>query len=135
MTLDLTNLANAVERLRDGLARLDADPGDTLLRDGVIQRFEFTYELSHKMLRRYLAETAPNPDTIDDMEFPDLIRTGNQHGLLLGEWKAWKDYRTDRARTSHTYDQQTAVTVVSHIPAFLEEATFLLRQLHIRNRT
>jgi nucleotidyltransferase substrate binding protein (TIGR01987 family) len=135
MTLDLTNLSNAVERLREGLARLDADPNDTLLRDGVIQRFEFTYELSHKMLRRYLAETAPNPDTIDEMEFPDLIRTGNRQGLLLGEWKAWKDYRSDRARTSHTYDQQTALEVLSHIPAFLEEAAFLFRQLDIRART
>jgi nucleotidyltransferase substrate binding protein (TIGR01987 family) len=135
MPLDLENLENAVERLREGLARLDVDPGDALLRDGVIQRFEFTYELSHKTLRRYLAETAANRDTINEMEFPDLIRTGNRRGLLLGEWKAWKEYRDDRARTSHTYNKETALKVLSHIPAFLEEATFLLRQLQTRIRT
>jgi hypothetical protein len=31
-----------------------------------IQAFEFTYELSWKMLKRYLERTVPNPDGIDE---------------------------------------------------------------------
>jgi nucleotidyltransferase-like protein len=82
--LDTTSLGNAVRRLREGLARYEREPTDEQIRDGLIQRFEFTYELSHKMLRRYLKEIAASPDEIEQMPFADLIRTGNAQGLLRG---------------------------------------------------
>jgi hypothetical protein len=47
-TLDITPLANAINRLREGLVRHRREPGDKQLRDGLIQRFEFTYELCHR---------------------------------------------------------------------------------------
>ena len=52
MSLDVTSLGNAVRRLREGLERHKREPTDEQLRDGLIQRFEFTYELTHKMLKR-----------------------------------------------------------------------------------
>jgi hypothetical protein len=45
MTLDISSLGNAVQRLREGLARYKREPSDDQIRDGLIQRFEFTYEL------------------------------------------------------------------------------------------
>ncbi len=48
MALDLSSLQSAVRRLAEGLDELAESPERTLLRDGVIQRFEFTYELSHR---------------------------------------------------------------------------------------
>ena len=54
MSLDLSPLQQAVTRLKEGLARYERDISDTQIRDGLIQRFEFTYELSHKMLKRHL---------------------------------------------------------------------------------
>lgn len=45
------------------------------------------------MLKRYLAQISPNPEQYDSMSFQDLIRSGNEKGLLLGEWKDWKTYR------------------------------------------
>jgi hypothetical protein len=80
--LDATPLANAVQGLREGLRRHQQDTKDEQIRDGLIQRFEFTYELSHRMLRRYLAETAATPGAIEAMTFADLIRTGNEQGLF-----------------------------------------------------
>ena len=61
MSLDLMPLENAVTGLREGLTRSAAEPGDIQLRDGLIQRFQRTYELSHKMLKRQLEQSAPNP--------------------------------------------------------------------------
>ena len=58
------------------------EPADEQLRDGLIQRFEFTYELSHKMLRRYLRETAATPDEVEQMPFADLIRSGKRAGSV-----------------------------------------------------
>jgi len=100
--LDITSFANAVRRLREGLVRYERDATDEQIRDGLIQRFEFTYELSHKVLRRFLKEIAASPDEIDRLPFAVLIRTGSAQGLLRGDWTAWRGFREMCARTRHT---------------------------------
>jgi nucleotidyltransferase substrate binding protein (TIGR01987 family) len=132
MRLDTTSLGNAVSRLREGLARYERDPSDEQIRDGLIQRFEFTYEISHKMLRRYLKETAASPDEIERLAFADLVRSGSAQGLLRSDWPVWRGFRDMRARTSHTYDAKVASQVASAIPAFLEEAEHLYAELQRR---
>ncbi|MCR2745191.1 nucleotidyltransferase substrate binding protein [Limnobacter parvus] len=134
MILDLSSLQNAVLRLDEGIQRYRQDISDTQIRDGLIQRFEFTYELSHKMLKRFLESTSPSPAEIDALAFQDLIRTGNEQGLLLSDWTVWKKYREMRSKTSHTYDESIALQVVAEIPAFLHEAQYLLQQLLPRNK-
>jgi nucleotidyltransferase substrate binding protein (TIGR01987 family) len=133
MALDTTSLGNAVGRLRAGLARHQAEPLDEQLRDGLIQRFKFTYDLSHRVLRRYLSDHAGSPDEIAGLSFADLIRAGNAASLLRGEWSVWRRFREMRTRTSHTYDFDTAREVVAGIPEFLEEAEHLLRELRRRS--
>lgn len=130
--LDIRSLEKAIDRLAEGLARYQRDTTDTQIRDGLIQRFEFTYELSHKMLKRYLEATSASPDQYDAMPFADLIRSGNEQGLLLSDWPGWRTYREMRSRTSHTYDEAVALAVVAGIPDFLEEAMFLRDQLRAR---
>lgn len=130
--LDLTPLNKAIARLDEGLIRYQTDTGDIQIRDGLIQRFEFTYEISHKILKRYLALTSANPQQFDGMTFQDLIRTGNEQSLLLGNWQNWKQYRDMRSRTSHTYDEDTALQVVAGIPQFLGEVKFLQQSLQER---
>ena len=127
--LDITPLANAVARLREGLSRHMREPADEQARDGLIQRFEYTYELSHRMLRRYSREVSASPAAFDEMTFQDLIRIGNEQGLLLGGWPAWRRYRDLWARTSHTYAATAAAAVVAGIPDFLAEAASLLDTL------
>lgn len=130
--LDITSLENAVVRLDEGLRRYLTDVTDAQIRDGLIQRFEFTYELSHKMLKRYLESIAASPVEYDEMPFADLIRVGNEQGLLASDWPTWRTFRQMRGRTSHTYDEKVAVQVVEGIPAFLREATHLRDQLRSR---
>jgi nucleotidyltransferase substrate binding protein (TIGR01987 family) len=132
MTLEISSFENAIARLEEGLARYQHDITDTQIRDGLIQRFEFTYELSHKMLKRYLEQASPTPEAFDGMPFQDLIRSGNEQGLLLSDWSRWKVYREMRAKTSHTYDEQKALEVVAIIPDMLAEAQFLRDQLKLR---
>ena len=132
--LDLNPLLNAVNRLSEGLTRYEKDIADTQIRDGLIQRFEFSYEISHKMLKRYLEAVSPTPEQFDAMAFADLIRSGNEQGLLLSDWSQWRIYREMRSKTSNTYDEDVAIQVVQGIPAFLEEARHLLKQLQERNQ-
>ena len=132
MVLDLTPLVNAVERLREGLTRYLVDTSDIQIRDGLIQRFEFTYELSHKMLKRRLETASANPTEFDNADFQYLIRSGNEQGLLLSDCPQWLPYRDMRGKTIHTYDEEVARVVVAGIPDFLNEAQFLLEQLRKR---
>lgn len=127
--LDLSSLERAIQRLSEGWARYQQDTSDTQIRDGLIQRFEFTYEISHKMLKRHLETTSANPAEFDDMSFQDLIRMGNERGLLLGSWPQWRNFRNMRAKSSHTYDEEIAQEVVDCIPDFQREAAFLFEKL------
>jgi len=134
MNLDLSPLERAVDRLAEGLNRWQQTPDDDQLRDGLIQRFEYTYELSHRMLRRYLESVAASPEEIDRMPFPDLIRTASEQGLLLRDWKAWRTYREMRNKTSHTYDERVAAEVVAGIQDFHEDAQALCENLKARQQ-
>jgi hypothetical protein len=67
--LDLGPLERAVARLGEGLVRYEKDISDAQIRDGLIQRFAFTYEISHKMLKRFLEMTSPSPAEFDAMTY------------------------------------------------------------------
>lgn len=134
MTLDFTPLANAIARLDEGLRRYLAETGDVQIRDGLIKRFEFTYDLSHKSLRRVIEAASPNPEEIDQMSFPTLIRTAFEQALIAGDWNDWQEYRKMRNITSHTYDEAMAREVTAAIPRFLAEAIELLTRLEKRSR-
>lgn len=133
MPLDFSPLFNAVARLDEGLVRYRIDESDTQIRDGLIQRFEFTYDLAHKFLRRVLEAGAANPEEIDRMTFPALIRTASEQGLLLGDWTDWHAFREMRNITSHSYDEAKALQVAGAIPAFLTEARALVERLPLNS--
>lgn len=134
MKQDITALRNAIDRLDEGLRRCQINLDDDQLRDGLIQRFEFTYEQCHKALKRYLKFASATPDEFETADFSFLIRSGNEQGLLLSDWAKWKVYRSMRGKTSHTYNVEIALEVAAGIPAFLEEAIFLRDQLQRRLR-
>jgi nucleotidyltransferase substrate binding protein (TIGR01987 family) len=129
MELDLTPFNNALKKLIEGLERYELDTSDDQVRDGLIKRFEFTYELAHKMMRRYLAESSANIESINELSFQGLIRTASDKNLIKGDWSDWSTYREMRGKTSHTYDESIAVLVVEGIPAFIEEASHLQKVL------
>jgi nucleotidyltransferase substrate binding protein (TIGR01987 family) len=129
MELDISGLERAITHLEEAVAAYQQDISQSLIRDGLVQRFEFTYEISHKLLRRYLAANALPPELLNGMNFADIIRIGNENGLLLGNWPRWKTFRDMRARTSHSYDEAVALDVVAGIPAFLDEARYLRDRL------
>lgn len=133
MSIDLTSLKYVLQRFKEALQAYNNDTNNTLYRDACIQRFEFSYELAYKMLKRYLELASANPSEIDQMAFPSLIRSGNERGLLLNDWSRWKDYRHARNISSHTYDESKALQVMTILPDFLQEAQSLLHELETRN--
>lgn len=137
LMIDISSLENALKQLKESLiyanSQLAKDPGlAKQFRSSSIQSFEYTYELAHKMLKRYLENVSASTANIDEMSFQQLIRTGAEQGLLLNSWDKWKLYRKSRGATSHTYAENIAQEVFEDIPDFVEEVEFLIQQINNR---
>lgn len=129
VTIDLTSFENAINSLEDVIAIYNSDKSNLYMRDSMIQRFEYTYSLSLKMIKKYFAQSAFEKENLDGMTFYEMIRTANRMELLNTDLETWDIYRQKRNMTSHTYDENVAQSVVSIIPAFKDEAKFLLNRL------
>ncbi len=128
----ILQLENSLYYFHSDLVQQDA--GLVLqLRAAAIQAFEFTYELSVKMIKRYLTQVMINPAEVSELSFADLIREACDRGLLLSSLSTWKRYRQERGTTGHTYDQSKAIEIFNDIPDFLKEANYLLRELESRS--
>lgn len=103
------NYCRAVERLREALQEYRENPSDTM-RDGVIQRFEFTTELAWKACRECLLDmgyaevNGPKP----------VMREAFAHGMMT-DGETWSRILTDRNLASHVYKEQTANEIFEHI--------------------
>lgn len=53
----LKNFNNAILRLKEAVKEFKQNTLSDVIRDGVIQRFEFTYELACKSTKEYLDDT------------------------------------------------------------------------------
>jgi nucleotidyltransferase substrate binding protein (TIGR01987 family) len=131
MTLDLSALERALAALDRALARAAAAPQDEELRDACIQRFEFTFELAWKMLRRRLVLDLPSAQEVDSMSYRTLMRVGAEQGLVADP-TAWFVYRDKRNLTAHTYDAAKANEIASILPRFAADARRLLEALRER---
>ena len=138
--LDLTSFEKAVGSLKRAIAVYEDikskngyDTPDLLetLRVGVIQNFEFTYELAWKFMKRYI-EVAGDSAAIDGVPRRELFRVAAEHGLIT-DVPEWFDFHKDRNQTSHTYDEETAEIVYERALDFLRYAQNLLGKLQEKN--
>jgi nucleotidyltransferase substrate binding protein (TIGR01987 family) len=135
-TLDLTPLRQSLKSLEDGLDVVrdtawfnqQTDKVSHTLIAGVIQNFEFVYEISTKMLRRRLEMDALNPSEVDFANFRDVLRIASEKGLIINV-QDWFGYRQMRNITPHTYDHQKAQQVYEGTQAFMVDARRLLANL------
>ena len=138
--LDLSALRHAITSLEDGIGVVRDDAWfavqsaavrNTLVA-GVIQNFEFVYELGVKMLKRQIEAEAANPAEVDEFGFRDLLRVAAEKGLIA-DVHAWFGYRKMRGTSSHAYDQEKARLVYQGTAAFLDDARALLAALVTRH--
>jgi nucleotidyltransferase substrate binding protein (TIGR01987 family) len=138
--LDLGALRNVIASLKAALAIVGdrawfagQSPAvrDTLLA-GVIQNFEFVYEISVKMIKRRIELDAAVPGEIDGLGFRDLLRLAAER-RLVADATEWFKYRQMRTITAHTYDHAKAEQVRQGLSGFLGDAEALLVRLEALN--
>ena len=138
--LDLEPLRRALASLEDGLEVVSdaqwfnqqSDKVQNTLIAGVIQNFEFVYEIGFKMLRRQIEAEAASPTEVDESNFRDVLRVAAEKGLIA-DVEAWFRYRKMRNITAHTYDHQKAQQVYQDTLIFIDDARALLHKLEARN--
>lgn len=118
--------------LNEALVFWNAQPEGTPLkphlRSAVIQSFEFTYELSVRLLRRVLIERAEAADRVADLSFNDLLRGASDAGLMF-DAAPWREWREMRNATSHAYDEAKAQALAGRASVFAADAAALLAAL------
>ncbi len=132
MGLDFSPLTKALASLQIAIQRSTHSPEDKELRDAVIQRFEYSFELSHKFLKRVLESESPSPQLIDQLSYKDLLREAGEKGILT-EFEKWVVFRDQRNITSHTYNEAKAISVHRTALDFYPEAVALAQKLMSRS--
>ena len=130
LELILEPLEKALASLKEAWIEFQKNTKNTFIRDSVTQRFEYTYEISHKILRRFLSETEPNRAEISEMFFNELIRLGCKRGLLLNDIGTWDKYRKLRNLTSNNYDEFNTENIILIIPIFIEDIEYELAKIN-----
>ncbi|MCF8241587.1 MAG: nucleotidyltransferase substrate binding protein [Melioribacteraceae bacterium] len=101
----IRKLTDACSRLQDGIDAANNELG----RDGVIKRFEFTFELLWKALKLFLLE-----EGIICKSPKDCLQQAFKYGLVEDE-EIFLDMLEDRNLTTHTYDQKTSDKIYNNI--------------------
>ena len=106
----LQNFSKALAQLDEAVTLMHERALSNLERQGVIQAFEYTYELGWNTLKDYLVwqgieSIVGSRDTIREAYSLGLVEDG----------EAWMAMLVDRNRTSHTYNEQTAQDILSNI--------------------
>ena len=138
--LDLSSLREALRSLADGLevvsdsewfSQQSSKVQNTLI-GGVIQSFEFVYEIGVKMIRRQIEAESASPEEVDETNFREVLRVAAEKGLVA-DVEAWFRYRKMRNITAHTYDHEKAQQVYRNTLDFIGDARALLQKLEARN--
>ncbi len=104
------NFSRAYSLLREALED-SVQSLNQLEREGVIQRFEFTFELSWNLLKDKLEYDGVILPTITPRA---VIRQAFQ-AKLIDDCETWLDMLTDRNTMSHTYDFEKFEAVILRI--------------------
>jgi len=112
----LLKLEQAVKYIRDNYyqdGEYDEDlfkQGEDIVKEGLIQRFEYTHELAWNVMRDFLKERG----NVEIYGSRDATREAFRTGLI-SEGKTWMEMIQSRNKTLHTYNEETAQEIFSKI--------------------
>lgn len=120
----------SLEKLKKALDSLERgykiNPTE-LERDGIIQRFEFSVELSWKSAKKVLSKNGIDADVPKNI-FREMASLGWVTNPAL-----WLEFINYRNKASHIYNEEVAQEILAIVPSFIEESKNLLSALE-KNR-
>lgn len=139
MPLVLVQLEDSIRFLRDLLAVAENESRMGMFTDveragiqgGVIKNFEITYELSWKLMARWL-NMHITPGIADGVTRRELFRLASQ-SRLIADVDQWMRHHEARNRTVHIYNREQALQAYRATADFLDDARCLLGRLREGN--
>ncbi len=99
----LEEYTNALNRLKEGLKKSENEEDDLYI-DGILQRFEFTFELAWKTMKDYMEYEG----IINKIGSPrEIIKSGFAEGIIE-DGEAWIKMMLARNSLAHIYDEATS---------------------------
>ena len=123
--IDFIALDSALKTFEEAIA---SNPTSQLEKDGTIQRFEYTFELCWKSIRKLLLELGRQ----DVSSSPKPLFRDAHSERLIKNIDIWFKYIDARNRASHTYNKKTADEVFNDIQDFAINSRALLEKLNER---
>jgi nucleotidyltransferase substrate binding protein (TIGR01987 family) len=114
----------SLETALESLNRALLQPKNEFNRDSVIQRFEYTFELSWKLLGKLLSADRP----LEDRSVRGILREGAKLGLL-DDLSLWFEFQEARNLTSHSYNEDTAEEVYAKALLFPAQVSALIQKI------
>ncbi|MCK4935985.1 MAG: nucleotidyltransferase substrate binding protein [Elusimicrobiales bacterium] len=102
-----SDFKKALQRLEESLSE-DISKSTTII-DGTIQRFEFIFELSWKLLKAILYFQGIEANS------PRMVVKEAYKAKLIKEGDLWIDMLEDRNKTSHIYDEKQSLKIYKKI--------------------
>ncbi len=126
--INFDSLEKAILQLEAGIFQAQQHVQDELMRDGVIQRFEYTMDLAWKMLQRFLkVELQVEEYALRSKK--DIFREAARL-QIIDDAESWINYYEARNETSHDYDTVKAQNVYAQVLLFLPDVKKLLVKLN-----
>lgn len=138
MALDLSSLKKAVLSLDralkvalSGKFKAMNEDEKEVIKAGVIQNFEFTYELCWKFMKRWLEENM-GATYVDGVTRRELFRLSAESSLIA-DVDQWMEYHNARNETSHMYDQDVAEEIFQVAKTFFPDAKKFFEEITMKN--
>ncbi len=126
----LVTFGKALAALERALVRMATSPNDEVIRDACIQRFEFTFDLAHKVLVGQIEHDATVSE--ETMAIPNRESFAKEiaRSSLVDDAGVWIGFHDKRILAPHAHEFASAEDVFSVIPEFAVSARKLLQTLH-----
>jgi nucleotidyltransferase substrate binding protein (TIGR01987 family) len=115
----LGDLKLALFRLKEGVGEVKND----LDRDGIIKRFEFTFELVWKAIQEYARFSG-----LEVVSPRDAFRVAADLKIIDNP-EDWFVFLKDRNETTHLYSEDQAKEIFLHIPDFIKKVEGMILKL------
>jgi len=118
----------SIKPLKDAYLSLDAATSkikiNDLERDGIIQRFEYSFELTWKTLKKYLESYCG----ISENNIKNIFREAARVNII-DDIDIWFAYLRARNETSHIYNSEIAKEVYTYSVSFSKDLKVLIEKL------
>ena len=97
-----------------------------MLEDSCIKRFEYTLEISRKLMKKILKKIYGKSE--EELTVNNTFRF-MQGYKFIPNWENWREYYEKRNNTAHEYNLEKSRKLIEIIPDFINDTEILVKNM------